>query len=314
VLKVLDSGGSGALSDGIAAVDEVIARKSEFNIRILNLSFAASGSSNGRDTLSQACNQATSRGLVVVVAAGNDGPNTRSVGLPSAAASVITVGAGADLGARGFYIADFSSRGPTSDGRIKPDLWAPGVSIRTAFRQGGYRDFTGTSFATPFVSGVVALMLDANPSLTPARVKTILTSTAQRWFPGGKNNDTGSGRLQAYQAITRAASITANLRPPDVPNLRSIRRGIVNFEEQSIEFTVLSTRFPVAVTCIVSNHPSGDVDLEIYSPSGRVVGRSATLKRQETVRFLPTETGTYRVRLTALGDTDYFLDLSGDLQ
>jgi serine protease AprX len=123
--KVLDHAGSGAVSNVIAAIDEAIARRSELNIRILNLSLAVSGSSSGKDTFSVAANRAVAAGIVVIVAAGNEGPGSKTIGAPSAAAKVITVGAGADLGERGFYLADFSSRGPTADGRIKPDIWAP---------------------------------------------------------------------------------------------------------------------------------------------------------------------------------------------
>ena len=109
---------------------------------------------------------------------------------------------------------------------IKPDLWGPGVAIKTTRREGGYTSVNGTSFSTPFVSGTVALMLDANPNLTPSKIKSILVATAFRWFPGGKSNEGGFGRLQSYQAVTRAASITSNLQPPEVPSYRSFRSFI----------------------------------------------------------------------------------------
>ena len=79
VFKVLDSTGSGRISDGIAAVDEAISRKAQFNIRILNLSLAVPGSSNGRDAFSRICNRAVANGITVVVAAGNEGPIGRSI-------------------------------------------------------------------------------------------------------------------------------------------------------------------------------------------------------------------------------------------
>ena len=312
VFKVLDASGSGSISDGIAAVDEVISRKSEFNIRVLNLSFAIPGSSNGKDTLSKICNRAVASGITVVVAAGNEGPAARSIGSPSAAASVITVGAGADLNERGFYLADFSSRGPTADGRIKPDLWGPGVSIKTTRRQSGYTSVSGTSFAAPFVSGVVALMLDSNPNLTPSRIKNILLSTALRWFPGGKSNEGGFGRLQAYQAVAYAASITANLQPPEVPDLQSFRGSITPGVDQVIDIPISSTNPPLAITCIVLNSPSGDIDLELLSPSVSVIARSATLNRQETLRFQPLVPGVYKLRLTARAGSAYLLSISAD--
>lgn len=312
VFKVLDSSGSGQISDGIAAVDEAISRKSQFNIRVLNLSLAVPGSSNGRDAFSKICNRAVANGITVVVAAGNEGSAARSIGSPSAAASVITVGAGADLKERGFYLADFSGRGPTADGRIKPDLWGPGVAIKTTRRNGGYTSVNGTSFAAPFVSGTVALMLDANPNLTPSKIKSILTSTALRWFPGGKSNEAGFGRLQSYEAVTRAGSIKSNLQPPEVPSYRSFRSSIAQGQDQFVDIPVLTTNFPIAITCIVLNSPSGDIDLELLSPSNSVVSRSATLKRQETIRLQPLVPGVYKLKLTALGPSSYLLSISAD--
>ena len=312
VFKVLDSTGSGQISDGIAAVDEAISRKPQFNIRVLNLSLAVPGSSNGRDAFSQICNRAVANGISVVIAAGNEGPTARSIGSPSAAASAITVGAGADLNEKGFYLADFSGRGPTADGRIKPDLWGPGVAIKTTRREGGYASVNGTSFSAPFVSGTIALILDANPNLTPPKIKNILLSTALRWFPGGKSNEGGFGRLQAYEAVTRAASITSNLQPPRVPSYRSFRSTISPGQDQFVDIPVLSTNYPIAITCIVLNSPSGDIDLELLSVTDSVLSRSAMLKRQETIRFQPLVPGVYKLKLTSLAPSTYLLSISAD--
>lgn len=315
VFKVLGSDGSGEISDGIAAVDESITRKAQLNIRVLNLSLAVNGSSNGRDAFSLACNRAVASGIVTVVAAGNDGPGRASIGSPSAAQSVITVGAGADPGELGFYVAGFSSRGPTADGRIKPDLWAPGVRIRAPQPGGGYSAFSGTSFAAPFVAGVAALMIDAKPSLNPGAVKAILMGTAARWAGGGNNSDFGAGRLQAYQAITRAAAIQQNLTPPEVPRVRFLRNTIHPQEQQEIKFPVRSTRFPIAITVVMLSHPSTNIDIEVLLPNGTLVARSAKLDRQETVAFRPPVPGTYTLRLNeAFGNTEYLVDISGDIQ
>jgi serine protease AprX len=313
VFKVLDGGGNGSISNGIAAVDEVISRKTEFNIQILNLSLSTTGSSNGRDSFSQVCNRAVSNGIVVIVAAGNEGPSPRTIGAPAASAKAITVGAGADLKERGFFLADFSSRGPTADGRIKPDLWAPGVNVRTTRRQGGYHVVEGTSFSAPFVSGVVALMLDSNPSLPPATIKTILTSTTVRWIKQGKNNEAGFGRLQAYQAIARAASITANLKPPAMPDLLNSTGTMSSGALRTFEIPVASIKYPLAITCISLNHPAGNVDLELVSPGGALIARGATLDRQEIIRVLPSTAGTFVLTLNAASTTHYALTVSADL-
>ena len=132
----------------------------------------------------------------------------------------------ADLGVSGFKQAYFSSRGPTADGRVKPDVSGPGVSVTSA-RAGttaGYIAFNGTSMATPFVVGVALLMRDRDPALTPTQIKSAVTSTAIDWARGGDNRtvgsigpdvDYGAGRLDAYAAL---AAVGAPLSaPPAVP-------------------------------------------------------------------------------------------------
>ncbi|MGH9856845.1 MAG: S8 family serine peptidase, partial [Acidobacteriota bacterium] len=310
--KVLDNAGSGSVSNVIAAIDETIARRFELNIRILNLSLAVSGSSAGKDTFSVAANRAVAAGIVVVVAAGNEGPGSATIGAPSAAAKVITVGAGADLGERGFYLADFSSRGPTADGRIKPDIWAPGVRIQTSIATNRFRTVSGTSFATPFVTGVVALMLEANPDLRPAKVKSILLKSAEKWAPGGKSNEAGKGRLRAYEAITRAATIKEGLNPPDVPRVAFLKSTINLNEIKGHTFPVTGLKNFIAITAVLYNSGAG-IQMELLAPNGNVVAQNSGFSRHEQLTFKPSVTGVYTLRLTGLGTaTPYLLDVSAD--
>jgi serine protease AprX len=312
-IKVLDDEGSGTESDAIAGLDEVLDRKAEFNIRIVNMSLAVLGNSAGRDALSQAANRLVSNGIVVVVAAGNQGPASRTIGAPSAASKVITVGAGADLGEKGFSLASFSGRGPTADGRVKPDLWAPGVRISGPKSRGGYTTANGTSFASPFVAGVVALMLGANPTLTPSAVKKILTKTAQKWAPGKRNSESGFGRLQAYDAVTRAGAITEDLDPPRVPSVIFWKSSITTAEVHNHPFTVGALKDFIAVTAIVYDAPGPGLILELLDPSGNIVARKDDSSRQEGLAFKPIETGVYTLRVTGFGgSTPYLLDISAD--
>ena len=205
-VKVLNSAGNGSASTIIAGIDWVVANKATYNIRVLSISIGSSGNSDGQDAVSLACNNAVDAGIVVCVAAGNWGPATNTIGSPAAAAKPITVGAMSDCGETGYFLARFSSRGPTADNRIKPDVCAPGVNINAA-KKGTTNEYTiksGTSMSTPFVAGTAALMLDANPSLTPAAIKSNLMSTAQDWGPTGGEIDYGSGREQGYDAVKLA--------------------------------------------------------------------------------------------------------------
>jgi hypothetical protein len=178
---------------------------------VLSMSFGASMNGDGSDPISVAVDWAADQGAVPVVAAGNSGPGSFSVGIPGVAKEAITVGATT----KSNEIAFFSSRGPTSDWRIKPDLLAPGVDIIAARAAGTgmgnpiddfYTSASGTSMATPHVSGAVALMLQVDPTQKPEQIKARLTNTAQRlsvdvWVQG-------SGRIDCYLAATMQAKLS----------------------------------------------------------------------------------------------------------
>lgn len=205
VAKVLDARGGGVMSGVMAGIEWAVL---EQQVHIINLSLGGTGSGDGSDALSTLCDEAvTQAGVVVCVAAGNSGPGERTIGSPGCARRVITVGAATDQD----RIAAFSSRGPTVDGRIKPDICFPGVDIIAAQAEGtrlgtvveaGYVTANGTSMATPHATGVAALMLEANPALTAEQVKTILLAAAVNL--GAQPNEQGVGRGDAWAAIQHA--------------------------------------------------------------------------------------------------------------
>jgi subtilisin family serine protease len=150
----------------------------------------------------------TAAGIFVVAAAGNEGPGCGSIADPIAPyPDTLTVGA-VD---RDDKVADFSSRGPTPDGAVKPDVVAPGVDVLSALPGGGYGTESGTSMATPHVAGVVALLWSANPRLIGdiPRTREILRATATPATPTGATcgnpaNLTGAGLVDAYRAVQQA--------------------------------------------------------------------------------------------------------------
>ncbi|MFZ1520437.1 MAG: S8 family serine peptidase [Ignavibacteriaceae bacterium] len=141
---------------------------------------------------------AVAKGIVVVNSAGNEGYNSshNTLGAPADGDSVIAIGAVTSSGIR----TSFSSVGPSADGRIKPDLMAMGSNVYHADSFGNnYWSGGGTSYSCPLVAGVCALLLDANPNLTPMEVLDILRSTAT--LSTTPNNEYGWGIIDALDAI-----------------------------------------------------------------------------------------------------------------
>lgn len=137
--------------------------------------------------ISRAADIAVSRGINVVIAAGNSGnSNWPKIGMPGDATNVITVGAVDPSGIK----ASFSSIGPTADGRIKPDVMAQGVDCMV-YWGGQIQGGSGTSFASPITAGMVACMVQAFPNKTPAQIKQDLLSISNRY--NNPNNEYGYG-------------------------------------------------------------------------------------------------------------------------
>lgn len=378
-IKALDDKGNGKISNLVAAMDWIMENQERFNIRIVNLSLSTDEPSDGNDAGCRAVDKAVENELVVCTASGNSGPDVNTIGSPAASKRAITVGAMADMGERGIYLADFSGRGPTLDGRIKPDITAPGVNISAPCSGSlfGYTRLTGTSSAAPFVAGVAALMLEADPSLTPEQIKNILVSTCSHWGgPYSPNIDYGYGLINAYNAVSRCtdgriynlpsrpwifSSIPAqmderrlyNLNPPHnsystlwnpaelceidhtskAANYHIYNSRFPSFDEGSCTprhfngrgyiaetglkdvwyFCVENTTYPVAITFIITNwEPSKtNLDLYLYSPSGREISKSESNTRQESIALYPNERGLYRLEVVSKsGSCSYCFDLS----
>jgi len=233
-VRVLGSTGSGRISSVIRGIEWVLAHRTAYNIRVINLSFGAPASLPYRaDPMSAAVEIAWRRGLVVVAASGNGGPQRDTVETPGIDPYVITVGATDDRGTLGRgddMLAWFSAWG-SPDSNAKPDLVAPGrrlVSLRVpgsaldmlfpdrvVVAQNGatYFRLTGTSMATAVVSGAAALLLQRRPDLTPDQVKALLVGTTQRY---GEDSGQvlpdpiadGSGLLDANAAVNATLGTT----------------------------------------------------------------------------------------------------------
>lgn len=206
----------------LEAYDYVLENQQQYDIQVINNSYGTTGKFDRDDPLNVATKEAHDAGMTVVFAAGNEGPKKDTLNPYSVAPWVIGVAAGEKDGET---LADFSSRGRPGSNLYHPTLTAPGVDIVSTRASTGvtetpisapgdaenvppellpfYTTLSGTSMASPHVAGVVALMEEANPSLSPDQAKQILASTATP-MPGYRQFQVGAGYLDAYGAVQAA--------------------------------------------------------------------------------------------------------------
>ena len=172
-LKVLDQKGEGRIGHILEAIDWVIENREQYEIRILNISAGAAVKTNPQkaDKLVNAVDRAWDAGLVVVTAAGNNGPGTMTITAPGNSRKIITVGAAEPE--QNFYT--YSGCGPTRECVCKPEVVAPGTNVMScaAFWNNGryYGRKSGTSMAAPVIAGAVTLLLEKEENLTNTEVK-----------------------------------------------------------------------------------------------------------------------------------------------
>lgn len=206
-VKVLDHRGDGNISDVLAGLQWIMDNRKRYNIRIVNISVGTSSKDNldENSLLVQGVNAVWDRGIIVVVAAGNNGPGPMSISTPGISRKVITVGSSDDnILVEVFGTGkskDYSGRGPTPFCIKKPDIVAPGSNIiscnisryptrpKNSDSPMMYTVKSGTSMATPVVSGAIALLLGVQPELSNREVKIKLRSCAvdlgQHWEKQG---------------------------------------------------------------------------------------------------------------------------------
>ena len=280
-VKVLGGDGSGLTSWVLAGLEYASlgpdgVSKTGDEADVINMSLADAVLSDGTDPMSVAVDAVVDQGLVVVVAAGNFGPSGVTVSIPGVARKAVTVGASDDSD----VIASFSSRGPTVDLRLKPDLVAPGVGIEAAdFANTGTKSLSGTSMAAPHVAGLAALLVQAHPTWTPSMVKAAMMNTALP-LSGPKLRDQGAGRIRAPAAVTTTILVM----------------------EPSISPGELYASFPVSSTLTVLNvtTTSVSISLSVSTTFSGVPVSSATIE-PATLVLAPGASSTVTVTIGPTG-------------
>jgi serine protease AprX len=330
--------------------------KEAYNVRVISNSWGTSGSHFAPfDPVSIASKRAYDQGMIVAFAAGNDGPDADTLNPYSASPCVISVAAGTSRDTRTAAnpllsrnapgeLVNFSSRGIPGDALHHPDITLPGVNIVAARATTAtiaqpytgldgltpepfYAALSGTSMATPHLSGVVALMLEVNPALNMDGVLAALTSTARPIYARNADGSTrqlaqwevGAGYADAYAAI-RAAAATAGTRYTTTTHSLPGWTGTVNTSivvpiggvsllaaEHNHHVVVPSGMSALRIQTSWGN-PAYDLDLYVYGPSGNLVASSAAgASVSEAVSIPRPVAGTYRVQLRGYlnGPTSY---------
>ncbi|MCC3151709.1 S8/S53 family peptidase [Hymenobacter sp. BT770] len=292
------SGGALLVLDAMGGFDYALTHQFQYNIRVISNSFGSSGTFDPNDPLNVATKRCYDRGMVVVFAAGNAGPGADTHNPYAIAPWTISVAAGDRYG----LLADFSSRGVKGqqgtfvvDGQTwtyknEPVITAPGVDVVSTRAIGPvaslgiqtdaailspaevpfYTHMSGTSMATPHVAGVVALILEAKPSLSPAQVKDLIMKTASN-MPGHESWEVGAGYINAYAAVDNAFRSSAF---GSTVNASRRFNSSVNSQAAETPFTVNYNPATTATNQFTFSVPSGVNSMEAKISTTGVLGQT----------------------------------------
>ena len=213
-VKVLNKEGQGNASDVLAGLQWIIDNKEKYNIKIANLSIGTNNTSSN-DPLVKAVEKIWDSGIIVTIAAGNEGPKKYTISSPAISKKVIAIGASDDnitANVWGNKLINFSGRGPTLECIIKPDVIAPGVNIISCLSNNiskqsneiidqNYFSLSGTSMSTPIVSGAIALLLEKYNNLQPDDVKLMLKKCCKNLHL--PKNQQGWGLVDVYKLLSQ---------------------------------------------------------------------------------------------------------------
>lgn len=298
------SAGDVNLISVLSGFDYLLEKGGEYNVKAVNCSFSAATVYDANDPVNIATQMLTQRGISVVFSAGNTGPGNDTLNPYAVAPWVIGVGA-TDQNSK---LASFSSRGSFGDSLKHPLVVAPGVnvvslrSLPTETGLGGttgadlqrlstgempyYTTASGTSFSAPQVTGAIALMLDANPGLTPAALRDIIGRTASP-LPKYFYHEAGAGMLNTYAAVLEAAfpdRYMGAFRISYAKNsVRFVTSNLQNFTSAVFPYAASSTGVALPADTVQAginigwNLSANDFGLKVYDNNASLLGQSNAL-------------------------------------
>lgn len=292
----------------LVSFDYVLEHQEEYNIQVISNSWGSEGAYSPNNPINVASKEAHDAGMVVAFASGNSGPGENTLNPYSVAPWVIGVAAGTKDG----QLANFSSRGVEGDNLLHPTITAPGVDIVAAKSSTGlvmnslgtlddaqtiapehqpfYTTASGTSMATPHISGVVALMLSANPGTHPDIIKKVLEDTATP-MPNYQEFEVGAGYVQAFDAVSKILRTGKQVGKFKDPNSGkeyetftetftwegTVTPGVAEANAASYDyhsFDVNEDAVNLTVRVDWTNLAT-DIDLFVYAPDESLAGSSA---------------------------------------
>jgi uncharacterized repeat protein (TIGR01451 family) len=228
-------------------------------------------------------------GIVPVVSAGNMGPQRGTVSAPASYPAALAVGALDDTD----MVTAFSSRGPSPFGEVKPEVVAPGAGVRSSFPGGTYGLNTGTSMAAPHVAGLVALLRQADPTLSVDQIERIITSTARALSAFPPDNDAGWGLVDAYAAVAlarHAGEVAGTVRraPDGAPlNLATVTVRTHDGETIAQALTDATGRFTVSLAAGTYDIRASRFGYGSQTAYGIAVHESTTTRQDFTLEPVP---------------------------
>jgi serine protease AprX len=319
----------------LSGFDYLLEKGANYNTRVVNCSFSANTLYDENDPVNIATKMLTERNINVVFSAGNSGAGNGTLNPYAAAPWVVSVGATDEKG----NLAGFSSRGIFGNAIQNPSVVAPGVnvvSLRALATQTGtlgvlsadlqrlnlgelpfYTTASGTSFSTPQVAGTIALMLEANPNLTPPQIKDILQRSATP-LPLNYRHEVGAGLLNAYAAVLESAFPTrktglfrAVLENKAVAFSTSV---VHSFNQTALPGTISTSNFSLpentvqAAVTIGWNLSPNDLGLKVNNSNGQLQGVSNNLNltgltgRREKVNLYNPTSQNFQMQVSHTGN------------